>query len=479
MGHPDPKGYYRILNVHPRGTASHIRKSYLRRAKELHPDTNKRLGAAAQFAALNEAYKVLSDPLARARYDTGDLTREGPGAPPADAPATCVRCNRVSAQPRYLIFHQVVGAITHVIHDRIQGIFCPRCARDVALKASLLTWALGWWGLPDGPWASVKAIWRNMRGGEAPPQANARLLAHQALAFDAMGRTDLARALAGRAADLDPEGPAAAAMRDLAQRGGGPVPALKDPWRSLSSAAPMHLAPGILMAVAVVLVNFAGGAGGPAAPLPRGPAAWHVTEDAVPLRDGPGRRFSVVATLDRFQGVALRPVATEDGWVPVWAGEQEGFLPSAVVAPGSGPEALAAWCRQGVGERPETGTVLVQKGHGPHDLTVVNHGGQDAVLKLKEPGGGTVVAVYVRAGAEADVAGLPEGTLQPVYAVGEDWSAPCGTFLTDLSVLTLRRPAEFISRTEGGKLRPADLTLTLGGVDGDDVPADPEVFRTE
>jgi curved DNA-binding protein CbpA len=469
MGHPDTKGYYRLLNVAPRATAAHIKKAYRRRAKDLHPDTNQRLGAAEQFAALNEAYKVLSDPIARARYDTADLDRPAPGAPPTGGPAGCSRCGRVSAQPRYLIFHQVIGALTHVVHDRIQGVYCARCARDVGIAASLLTWALGWWGLPDGPWASAKAIWSNLRGGEYPPEANARLLAHQARAFAAQGRADLARSLAMRAVELAPDAPEAPSLRDLAG-GDAPPPRLKDPWRSLRQAAPIHVAPLFLLVLLVVVTGVAPRlSSGPPPPAVRGAADWHVTEAGAALRAGPGRNAEVVGELARFQSVALRPVKTEAGWVPVWAGPLEGFLPSEAVAPGNGDEARLAWCRGGAGTRPESGAVLRRDASGPHALTVVNASGRDAVLKLRRPGGGTVLAVYVRAGGEASLSGLPDGPLQPVYQVGESWSTPCGAFLDAPVTLTAREPAAFA----------ADLRLTLAGPGGADVPVGPEVFTAD
>jgi len=187
MAHADPHGYYRIVGVAPHGSRAAVLKLHRRRARELEAQGT-RPGIPELKAALAEAAGVLSDPEARALYDTEDLTRAAPGAPPTDKPVPCGRCRKVSAQPRYVIFHQAIGRLTHVVHDRVQGIYCPRCARDVGLGCSLLTWFIGWWGVPDGPVATVRAIWRNMRGGELPARANARLLAHQARAFGAQGR---------------------------------------------------------------------------------------------------------------------------------------------------------------------------------------------------------------------------------------------------------------------------------------------------
>jgi len=480
MGHADPKGYYRILNVAPFASATAVRKAYRRRSKELHPDTNQRLGAAEQFAALNEAYRVLSDPAARARYDTADLERDAPGATASDAPVPCARCRRVSAQPRYLIFHQVIGRLWRVDHDRIQGVYCPRCARDVGVGASLMTWALGWWGLPDGPWAALKAIWRNMRGGEAPPDANARLLAHQARAFMAQERPDLARALAARAAQLDPASPDAPALNALAAAGEGPPPQLRDPWTSVTRAAPVHLAPGLLIGVLVVMVQMVGGGNdNPRVRPPTGPPGWHVTEEGAAMRAGPGRRYAVVATLGRFEGVSLRPARTEEGWVPVWAGDLEGFLPSAAVGTGPGSAARAAWCREAAGERPATATVLRRGARGPHGLSVANRTARDAVLKLRDADGATVLAVYVRAGDRADVADLPNGALQPVYALGSAWSLPCGTFTDGMETFTRREPADFAAPPAGDPGPAGAVTLALEGVAGGDLPVDPAVFRAD
>jgi hypothetical protein len=339
MGHPDPQGYYRILNVHPKASAAAVRKAYRRRARELDPDANRRLGTKELSAALDEAYRVLSDPRARARYDIGDLGRAAPGAPASDAPdapVPCSRCGQVSAQPRYVIFHQVIGRLTHTVHDRVQGVYCPRCARDVGIAASLMTWFVGWWGLPMAPVAAVRAIWRNMRGGEVPADVNARLLLHQARAFLARDKAPLARALAARAVALDPDGSDAAEARAIAERDGGPVPVLRDPWRGLAWAAPVHLAPALMVAVLAVLVAPGLFLPHRDAPAPVVMGGWHVTTEGATLRAGPGQGFPAMTTLSRFEAVSVRAVPTEDGWVPVRAGVLDGFLPSAEVAPGAG-----------------------------------------------------------------------------------------------------------------------------------------------
>ena len=49
--------------------AAEIKRSYLRLAKELHPDRNPSPLATERFKRVSEAYEVLSSPTKRARYD--------------------------------------------------------------------------------------------------------------------------------------------------------------------------------------------------------------------------------------------------------------------------------------------------------------------------------------------------------------------------------------------------------------------------
>jgi hypothetical protein len=68
----DPRrDYYKRLGVPPGATQQAIQQAFRERAKKLHPDLNpeRREWATEQFQHLNEAYKILSDPLVRRQYD--------------------------------------------------------------------------------------------------------------------------------------------------------------------------------------------------------------------------------------------------------------------------------------------------------------------------------------------------------------------------------------------------------------------------
>lgn len=62
--------YYKILGVAKDIPQKDVKKAYLKRAKEFHPDLHPDdPKAKAKFQALNEAYNVINDPDKRAKYD--------------------------------------------------------------------------------------------------------------------------------------------------------------------------------------------------------------------------------------------------------------------------------------------------------------------------------------------------------------------------------------------------------------------------
>ncbi|MDH5525763.1 MAG: J domain-containing protein [Nitrospirota bacterium] len=257
MEHPDSKGYYRILGMAPHASDVALAKAYRERRKAL-AGREGRLGGDMQQRALEDAWQTLSDPVRREAYDLEALTAcTGGASGPDDGgdPVACTRCNSVTAQPRFLTFHRVAGGITRVSHERLTGIYCARCARDVAVGASLLTWMIGWWGFPNGPAASVRAILANARGGDFPRAPNARLLAWQAHSFLRAGKPDLARAVARVGLRLDPDGPHAAALTRLI--GEQTPPMLRNQWLMMRAGAALQLFP-VLLALAVLVLVITG-----------------------------------------------------------------------------------------------------------------------------------------------------------------------------------------------------------------------------
>nr|HET6904573.1 DnaJ domain-containing protein [Ktedonobacteraceae bacterium] len=60
--------YYLLLELPATATQSEIKRSYRRLARRYHPDLNPE-ALDRHIKLLNEAYKVLSDPVTRAAYD--------------------------------------------------------------------------------------------------------------------------------------------------------------------------------------------------------------------------------------------------------------------------------------------------------------------------------------------------------------------------------------------------------------------------
>ena len=71
--------YYDELSVEPSATFVEIRKAYLQRVREVHPDVSKRSQANRETARLNQIYEILSNEPLRRQYDA-ILRSRNPGA---------------------------------------------------------------------------------------------------------------------------------------------------------------------------------------------------------------------------------------------------------------------------------------------------------------------------------------------------------------------------------------------------------------
>ena len=274
MSRNDPFGYYAGLGVDQSATSDEIKQAFKAKVKRSHPDRNPAPDAAREFQFINEAYEVLVDTKARAKYDARSYGPPDKNAPPfagTAEPVACAVCHRVTAQPRYVIYRRAVSAGFVTRRSAQQNVFCSECGAKCAYRASAKTWMLGWWGIPWGPIYSVQAIFSNLTGGEMPPLNNLRILARQARYFASILRTDLARAIARDALMfgyripkyermLDPETCQIIGVLEnlLAGTGARPrEPVLKDPWGFGSKSFKAQLGAAALFAVPVAAILFA------------------------------------------------------------------------------------------------------------------------------------------------------------------------------------------------------------------------------
>jgi curved DNA-binding protein CbpA len=72
MKPPPTRDYYEVLGVARNATDTEIKRNYRQKAAGAHPD--KKSGSHEEMAEITEAYRVLSDPVLRKRYDeTGSI----------------------------------------------------------------------------------------------------------------------------------------------------------------------------------------------------------------------------------------------------------------------------------------------------------------------------------------------------------------------------------------------------------------------
>lgn len=70
MARDETPDYYEMLQISPTAEPETVHKVYRLLAQRCHPD-NRETGNEVQFRQLSEAYRVLSDPELRAKYDIG------------------------------------------------------------------------------------------------------------------------------------------------------------------------------------------------------------------------------------------------------------------------------------------------------------------------------------------------------------------------------------------------------------------------
>jgi len=61
--------YYAILNIEPTASKKEIKEAFKKEAMKWHPDRNSSSDATERMQLINEAYLILKDDEARARYD--------------------------------------------------------------------------------------------------------------------------------------------------------------------------------------------------------------------------------------------------------------------------------------------------------------------------------------------------------------------------------------------------------------------------
>jgi molecular chaperone DnaJ len=122
-----PRDYYAVLEIGVGATPVQIRRAYQRLARRYSPDVN--FGdrdTNALFEEIVEAYRVLSDPIARTVYDRGPVVEERSAGPVRTSRPTAGRRGEDLHTPVELSFQQAVsGVAVDVTVERLSP--CRSC----------------------------------------------------------------------------------------------------------------------------------------------------------------------------------------------------------------------------------------------------------------------------------------------------------------------------------------------------------------
>jgi len=179
--------------------------------------------------------------------------------------------------------------------------------------------------------------------------------------------------------------------------------------------------------------------------LPRG----RVSAPELNVRAGPTAKSEVVARL-RFLDTVLIEGPAQGGWIPISHRAGFGYVNNAYIQVGADQDTLRTLCSDS--EAPPASGTLVKRIETPgeHELRIRAAENGDALVKLKDSGGRTVFAGYVRRGEAHTFRGIPTGRYSAWFATGGAYSAKCGRFLQDMTVTFDPTPQEFRTTHSAG-----------------------------
>ncbi len=141
-------------------------------------------------------------------------------------------------------------------------------------------------------------------------------------------------------------------------------------------------------------------------------------------------------------------------------------MPKAVIILGDGMADLKRRCFPFGPVSLTNGQILRQTRIGPHTLKTTNGLSSDAVVKLRDVAGRTVLSFYVTAGGVVTIGSVPEGTFTIEFATGREFSPSCGYFLSDMSSRRFVNAESFETQFQGNYRYTSVLEITLNPVVG-------------
>jgi hypothetical protein len=152
------------------------------------------------------------------------------------------------------------------------------------------------------------------------------------------------------------------------------------------------------------------------------------------VRSGASAASSVIGQLVRFETVISERNLLKDAWIKIRHEGMEGYVARKYLSTGQGEKAKYQYCSRSL-VRPPNGYIFKQVRTGDHSIVVKSSPlstPTDAVVKLRDINGRTVLSFFVRKGEEARITTVPEGKYKFQFAAGNNYSRTCGYFLDDM-----------------------------------------------
>ncbi len=193
-----PRTHYQLLQVDPAASQEVIDAAYRSLARRYHPDVSSHPDAGRIMQEINDAYAVLKDTEKRRAYDrsigqataqqsqatsrTSAAQSSPPAPPPPSVPVRCQKCGRSDSTLRITRFRQVLSFVLWTTRREWGGLYCLDCRRAEMGRAKLVSFLLGWWGIPFGIFYTLGVLFESGEG-EIPVDPNADYLPALGLYF--------------------------------------------------------------------------------------------------------------------------------------------------------------------------------------------------------------------------------------------------------------------------------------------------------
>jgi uncharacterized protein YgiM (DUF1202 family) len=195
-------------------------------------------------------------------------------------------------------------------------------------------------------------------------------------------------------------------------------------------------------------------------------ALYYVNIHSLNLREGPTTSSDVITVLKQYDTLEkIQENEAQSDWIYVKTINGDvGYVSQKYITLGDGRIAEMQWCIDNAGERPYTAEVFVQKSRGEHEINIHNGTSQDALVKLKNKSGSTVLSFYVRAKDKAKILNVPEGYFGTQFATGNDFSRVCQKFMHNMNAFTYPDYDPFITTSDANYYYNTIVEYTLHAV---------------